>query len=316
MGARVTDEFALHHALARRDRLLELGMHPSSIDRRRAAGEWISDFPGIYRHTAAPVTAYQSLLAAVWAGGPRAIASHRSAAWLWGMLDVPPSRPEVTVPKGGRPLPGVIRHQSTDLEFGISSRRMIPTTNPLRTLLELGALGDLAVVEQALDRGRAARLITPRGLNRTLEEFGRAGRNGTRVLRTALERFGASAPGRAPTVLESGLGRIFVRYNLWTPVPEFVTGPRGEYRIDFAYPHIKMGMEGESLRWHGPLQQEADQERHNALTAYGWTMLYFGWRIIHHRPDRVAHQIEARYLQLAAALEELNVGYRSSVLPK
>src|SRR5947209_9037064 len=176
----IQDEFALHHGLARRDRVLELGVHPSSIDRRRAAGEWTSVFPGIYRHEAAPITSYQQLLAAVWAGGPAAVASHRSAAWLWGMLDAPPSHPEITVPKGGgRRLQGVIVHQSRDLGYAISTRQRVPVTNPLRTLVELGRVGDASLLENALDRARATKLVTPAGLLHTLEEFGRPGRDGT-----------------------------------------------------------------------------------------------------------------------------------------
>src|SRR5579871_85917 len=258
------DEFALHHGLARRDRLLELGVHASSIDRRRGTGEWTSVFPGIYRSTAAPVTGYQSLLAAVWAGGSQAVASHRSAAWLWGLLDGPPGRPEITVPVGGRLLPGVVRHQSGDLSYGISQRSQIPTTNPLRTLLELGSCGDLLIVEHALDRARAAKLVTPAGLVHTLETFGRPGRNGTRLLREAMERLGAYDPGRAPSVAESDLGRIFERYNLKRPVAEYEVGPHGEFRIDFAYPEVRLGMEAQSLAWHGNgRQQEADYERRN-----------------------------------------------------
>lgn len=126
----IHDEFALHHGLTRRPRALELGIHPSSIDRRRGTGEWTSAFPGVYRNTAAPVTGYQSLLAAVWAGGPLAVPSHQSAAWLWGMLAAPPRQPEITVPTGRRLPRGVTRHQSGDLQFGISTRYRIPTTNP------------------------------------------------------------------------------------------------------------------------------------------------------------------------------------------
>jgi hypothetical protein len=294
----IQDEFALHHGLARRERVLELGAHPSSIQRRRTSGEWASVFPGVYRHQAAPVTAYQSLLAAVWAGGPQAIASHRSAAWLWGMLDSPPSRPEVTVPYGGHQLRGVHRHQSNDLEFGISLRQRIPTTNPLRTLLEVGSLGDVTLVEQALDRARVTRLVRPDGLARTLKDFGRPGRNGTGVLRMALDRLAPAAAGRPPSPLESGLGRIFVRYHLPIPVPEFVAGLRGQYRIDFAYPEVLLAMEAQSLAWHDGFQLEADQERRNALTECGWTILEFGWRIVHYRPDAVARRIWVVYNQL------------------
>lgn len=117
-----------------------------------------------------------------------------------------------------------------------------------------------------------------------------------------MDRLGAYAPGRAPSVMENGLGRIFDRYNLKRPVAEYVARPHGEFRIDFAYPEVRLGVEGQSLAWHSNArQQEADHERRNALAEYGWTLLEFGWRVIRYRPDAVARRIEAVYARLAAA---------------
>ena len=57
-------------------------------------------YRGVYRHSAAPQTEYQRLLAAVWAGGAAALASHRAAAWLWGLFGRFLEVVEITVTRG------------------------------------------------------------------------------------------------------------------------------------------------------------------------------------------------------------------------
>ena len=61
-----------------------------------------------------------------------------------GLIDRPPPTPELTVPAGdqhGRRPKGIIVHQSADLDpHPTVVRRGIPCTDPLRTLVDLGAV--------------------------------------------------------------------------------------------------------------------------------------------------------------------------------
>src|SRR5436309_1937758 len=80
----------LHEAAARQQGLLErsqaiaLGISPQQIDRLVRSGRWRVAHAGAYVIGGAPPSRHQSLMAAVLAAGPDAMASHRAAAWLWG----------------------------------------------------------------------------------------------------------------------------------------------------------------------------------------------------------------------------------------
>src|ERR1700755_1103764 len=94
------DRFRRQHGLITRADALAAGLSHRQIRYRVAAGLWLPVSPGIYRHPAHPVTPAQRLLAAVLAAGPTAVASHQSAAYLWGLLDWAEiaGRTAVTVP--------------------------------------------------------------------------------------------------------------------------------------------------------------------------------------------------------------------------
>src|SRR5205823_879176 len=111
---------------------------------------------GVYRAAAAPRTAEQELLAAVWRAGSYSAASHRSATWLWRLWTTPPPLPEVSVPYSSAPrLRGALVHRSSDLVGAlISERHGIPVTGPLRTIIDaVGVLsheGGTFIVDRAI----------------------------------------------------------------------------------------------------------------------------------------------------------------------
>jgi hypothetical protein len=96
----LTRLFRDQHGLVLRDQVLRLGFSARQIQYRLATGEWQQVLPGVYRSSASPATFEQRLLAACFAAGPRSVASHASAAWLWGLVERPPERPSLTVPTG------------------------------------------------------------------------------------------------------------------------------------------------------------------------------------------------------------------------
>jgi hypothetical protein len=92
------------------------------------------------------------------------VASHASAAWLWGLIDQPPDKPEVTVSwprQHGRHVKGIRLHQSKDiLDRAVTVRRTIRVTNPIRTLVDLGASVSLEQLADAIDRAVARKLVS------------------------------------------------------------------------------------------------------------------------------------------------------------
>lgn len=142
--------------------------------------------PAVYRVAGAPVTWEQRVLAAVLAAGPGAAASHRTAAVLWGLLSA--GVIEIVVPRGRTPdLRGVIVHQTRD-PIVTATRRGIPVTTPMRTLVDLGAVVPGAVVEVAVDRADVADLCSIAAVEWELARVPRPGRRGTGPLREVLDR--------------------------------------------------------------------------------------------------------------------------------
>ena len=73
----------------------------------------------------------------------------------------------------------------------------------------------------------------------------------------------------------------------------------GGLRLDFAYPHLRLGIEADSRIWHGgrtDVQRNSDKA--NVLVAHGWRVLRFTWSDVRRRPAYVVDAV-ARELVLA-----------------
>lgn len=256
-----------------------LGVSRSAIRHRLDRGAWASAARGVVRLGGAPATWESRLLAHVLAAGEGAVASHRSAAGLWG-LDGPRSdTPELTVPGARRyRARGVTVHHSTDLDrVHPVPRSGIATTPVDRTLLDLGAVAGHRAVLLAIDSARRRKLTTWDRLLDTLVLHARRGRDGVGTLRAILdEHFGEVV------VTDSGFERLVLSAlrQAGLPMPvlqhEIQVGGR-TYRLDLAYPdqHLAIELDG-SVHLERAVWQR-DHERQNALVLAGWTVLRFTW---------------------------------------
>ena len=140
--------FTLNQALASR-------LNRTTVYRRTRLGRYVLEHPGVFAFADLPASWERSVLAACLAAGQEAVASHRSAGRLWGLIDPSEDIVEITVPYAQRPrLRGVTVHRSTDLRVEQTTvRRRIPVTNPLRTMVDLAAVLPPEAVEDALDAG-------------------------------------------------------------------------------------------------------------------------------------------------------------------
>lgn len=279
------------HALVTRRQAIGCGASARQVDRWLAAGRLEVVHDTVYRLAGAPTTWEQRVLAAVLAAGARAAASHRTAARLWaigGDDDVV----EVSVPRGRLPrLDGVVVHRPNDLDGAwVSPRRGIPTTNPMRTLVDLGAVLPRRAVEDALDRALVARLVSIAAVEAALDALARRGRRGAGVLREVLERRALGAE-RPDGLLEPRMARLLRRHGL--PPARFQhevhAGRRLVARIDFAYPGPRLAIEVDGWEQHATRESlQHDLTRQNALVGLGWTVLRFTWGDVVTRPGHVA----------------------------
>jgi predicted transcriptional regulator of viral defense system len=99
------------HGLITRQQALGLGLSSRALQGRLNGGRWERVLRGVFRIAGSENAYEQRIMAATLAGGPGAIASHRSAAALYGTPGVPRWL-EITVPPPRRAVvDGVVVHQ-------------------------------------------------------------------------------------------------------------------------------------------------------------------------------------------------------------
>jgi hypothetical protein len=271
--------------------LSELGVPPSTVRNWRHRKRLERVQPGVNRLAGTTQTFHQKLLAAVLSAGSGAAASHRAAARLWDMwLPEPDQPPEIVVPRDHRVrLWNGIAHSTRD-PIPTVRRHGIPTTTPMRTLVDLGAVCNAHEVEDALDRALIGRLCTVAAVEWELARVARTGRRGAGVLHQVLDDRALGAQ-RPDGLLEPRFARLVRRFGLPQPVFQYRFG---RFRIDFAWPRFKVAVEVDGYQFHGSRAAwQADRARQNVLGAAGWVVLRFTWEELVRRPGAVAAAILA-----------------------
>ena len=281
---------ALQHGVVDRRDARALGLTDDAVHRRVRSGRLLQLHPGVYLLPGAPDTWHQRLFAACRAAGREAVASHRSAASLWGLIEG--DDVEVTVRRTKGPVPhGVVVHRSRDLVPAHTTlRHGIPSTNPLRTMVDLGAVSPDHVVADAIERGLVRKLFSVAALEWALTDLARPGRRGCGGLRRVLDdRALGAAP--ADSVLEARMARLLRSYRLPSAVFHHVV-PEADAELDFAYVDRRLAIEVDGFEVHGTAPaMSADHDRHNRLVAAGWSVLRFTWYQVIRQPGTVARRL-------------------------
>jgi len=168
----------------------------------------------------------------------------------------------------------------------------IPITTPVRTLIDIaGRLEDhrlLSVMEDLIRRG----LVDPERLRARLHALRRSGRPGGGRLEALVAERGNGRP--LESALEALVWQLIVETGV--PLPErqhWVTAGEGRYRLDFAWPDIKFGIECEGYAFHaGRDRWGKDRGRLADLGSIGWRVVPVTWEACTRRRDRVARWIK------------------------
>lgn len=284
------------HGVLTTSQLLQLGRTRHQIHGAALTGELLRVHPGVYRVAAVPRTWEQRVLESVRAAGPGSLASHRSAAALWGLDGSTKGAPEVVTPRHLRTwAPDLGRcHESTDLHLAEPAERLaIPCTGLVRTLVDLGAVTPAERLQQAIDDAVRRSLCTWDDLLHALARHSRRGRRGVGPLRAILEEcYGSKVPDSNFNRL---VERLIIDAGLQAPAVEHeVRNAAGVLlgRLDLAYPEWRIGIELDSLKHH--LSRDAfekDRTRQNQLVLHGWTILRFSWRLYSHHPQNLLAEV-------------------------
>lgn len=285
------------------DQALAVGLTPHQIRARVEAGRWQRVHRGVYRIAGAPSSREQRLMAACLACGPGSVVSHRAAGELWGMSSVEPGWVEVTVRTSHWPRhDGITIHRTKDLLPRHSTTRAgLPVTNPMRTVVDLGAVCPASLVEAAMDDVLGRKLVGVSGLVQIWRDVARPGRNGSGVLRALLD---THLPNPGGSRLEKLMLRLHREHGLPEPEVEYeIRDDAGRFvgRVDFAHVADRVVIEVDGYEKRTSLESfRGDRARDRALKALGWTVIRFVWFEVVHAPREVAHEIVG-FLPVSAA---------------
>jgi very-short-patch-repair endonuclease len=251
-----------------RSQLLAAGLTRHVVDGSLKRGGLIAVYRGVYAAGHAALSDRGRIRAALLAAGPKARASHSTAAFLHKLLPTLPVVLHVTVP--GRPprqrpnlkIHGGGTNQTTRIDG-------LPVTTVARTLNDLGWPDRLT--REALAR----RLIRPEQLPATSE---------ARPTRSEFER---------------RMERIVKAAGLPEPISSL---PIGIYEADFAWPQHRLIVETDGWATHGYRAAfERDRGKDAYLAARGWTVIRITWDQLTRAPMKVAATLAAALAHREAA---------------
>lgn len=274
------------------------GLTDGQVDRLVKAGRLCVLFPSVYGVAGSPRTRRQRAMAAcLWLGEDAGV-SHITAGSLLRLDSCRTVELHLSVLRAVRCRSGegVIVHRVLSLpRSDLVVVDGIPCTSATRTLLDIAAMVDDETLEVAFESARRMGLTSVSALERRMLELGtRAGVRGLRRL-LAHQRDGDPA---LQFRLEVKTARLLRQSALPVPDRQYAVGA---YRIDFAFPHVRVGVECEGFEYHGSrLAWKRDKRRAAWLERQGWRLLYVTWSDVVDRPGEVIERI-ALALGLRAA---------------
>ena len=278
--------------------LLELGFSPKAIKHRVANGRLHPIYRGVYAVGRPELTQYGRWMAAVLRCGPHAYLSHGAPGALLRIRPEPRRGGGLATPIDislnaavFRQAPGIRIHRRPNLTpDDLTTQQGIPTTTPIRTLIDLATRLPANQLERAVNQADKLDLVDPETLRTALEE--RKGQRGVRPLRTLLDR-------HTFRLTDSELERRFLLLSHKAGLPPPLTQQRvNGYRVDFKSvdpshaPELGLVVETDGLRYHRtPAQQTTDHRREQAHAASGLERLRFSHAQIRFEPEYVMEML-------------------------
>lgn len=245
-------------------------------------------YPDVYVPASLELTLTVRSLAAFRYTGENGILVRYSAAELWGASCGGKDAPaEVTLPGSERRCRAeLVVHRFRPDPDEITRRRGCRVTTAERTAYDLARQDDLTEAVVAVDTLAHTRFVPA-----AVEEIA-ARHPGDRHLRR-LPRVLALVDARSESPMESRIRLAIVRHGLPLPVLQHPVGP---YRLDLAYPELRLAIEYDGREHLTPERARRDLRREAFLTAAGWTVLRIPAATVF-RPRATAHLVRAELLK-------------------
>lgn len=275
--------------IARRQ-LVGLGPGKGAIDHRVKLQRLVPFHRGVYAVGHGAISNEGHWMAAVLAGGPGAVLSHRSAAELWALRSGRSAPIDITVDGGRGRRPGIRFHRSPLPIDEVTTSHGIPTTTVPRTLFDEAAVVRPRELERALNEADVLRLWDRLSVVDLLERY--PNRAGSAALRAALRARRAGA-----TVTRSELEEMFIEFldEVALPRPEINASLLAEGRLfspDGLWREARLIVELDSRAFHAHAEAfESDRERDRRLAVEGWRTIRVTWRALYEDREQLAHDL-------------------------
>jgi hypothetical protein len=237
-----------------RRQLLPLGVSTDAIKARLRNGSMVVRYHGVYCQAPARMDPQALIHAAVLAGGPTAVASHASAAYLWGFLPRYTPPPEIALPTGDRRPRHILTHRCPSLQpRDITHQRHVPTTTPARTTLDLAPRLTTKQLTRLINNQRRSGHLRITALKDVLE------RNPRHPATKLLAPFVEHPTNPTNSDFEDDFLAFVQKYDLPTPqINAYVNGRE----VDAFFPEHNLIVECDGWEFHKDRQAfEADRER-------------------------------------------------------
>lgn len=256
----------------------DLGLSRHDLRRLHAAGHLRRPYTGVYVPVELPDDVLLRARAAALTLPAHTVLVDRTAAWLWGVdcFDVheiataPPPLEVVALRGHTRTRRAAVYGAERDLApVDITEVAGVPVTTPVRTACDLACLWGRYSALATLDAFAREHALGFEDFLRVLPRF--RGRRGVVQLRELARLVDPKAESRG----ESFTRGIIHDEGIPTPRSQWWVEHRGRpvYRLDLAWPHLKVAVEYDGEEFHGPEQRAHDERRRAWLRRRGWHVI-------------------------------------------
>jgi hypothetical protein len=268
-----------------RRQLLGLGLSGNAIDARLERGSLVKRYAGVYSLPPGRTDPVARIAAAVLAGGSHAVASHTSAAHLWGFITHWAPPPEITLTQGDRRPRHILTHRCPSLSSPDNSlQHGVKVTSRARTVLDIAPILTQRQLRRLVNDARHDNLLT---LDALADVITRNPRHpGAKLLRPFVE------DPRNPTdsEFEDAFGDFIKKYDLPTPL---ININRRAGRADAYFPDHGLIVELDGWEFHKDRHAfEDDRERDAENLRVGVVTLRITRERFEADPDREARRLK------------------------
>lgn len=281
------------HGVVSMGQLVDLGYSVDAVLEWASIGRLHRVHRGVYTVGHRRLTWYSHCWAAVLGAEPdegapwRAVASHYSAAYLWGLLRWRPDVMHVTAPTRRRAKRRFVVHFSSILaEEDRAVREGVPATAVPRTLMDLAIRARPEQLEGYLERAEERELLDVRAIEDVLARAG--GHRGRGRLARALAIYSPD-PAFTRSKFERRFRRLVKAADLPTPSMNFNVA---EFELDAYWPELRFAVELDLFETHGSRAAfERDRRRHEELKLLGIEMIRITAPRLKREPEKVIRNL-------------------------